>query len=29
MELQTLREPQALPSVYGFAEGLLSGTRQS
>jgi hypothetical protein len=29
MELQTLRETQALPSVYGFAEGLLSGTRQS
>jgi hypothetical protein len=25
----TLQETQALPSVYGFAEGLLSGTRQS
>jgi hypothetical protein len=25
----SLRETQALPSVYGFAEGLLSGTRQS
>jgi hypothetical protein len=26
---EALRETQALPSVYGFAEGLLSGTRQS
>jgi hypothetical protein len=26
---ETLRETQALPSVNGFAEGLLSGPRQS
>jgi hypothetical protein len=26
---RALRETQALPSVHGFAEGILSGPRQS